>query len=295
MVLGMLLSLLPSYALGATIFVNQDGSGQATTIQAAVQMAGDGDTLIIEPGQYREHVVIKNKRDLTIRPLLDIVPQSVVIQGVKDGSAVVELLNCTSVSLSGVRITGEENSLKNGVSVTASSALIQRCSIENAVINGLYIIRKSTVELLDNQIFGNYTGALFYESKGVVRYCRIFSNRNNGLLVTKKSRVSAVHNTFHQNRTTGVLVEWASRAIVRNNIFSANGTALQGGPGQISCDYNLYDKNGSDHKGVKKGAHDLFADPLFKDVARFDFSLEPGSPAKNSDSDGLDRGATLPH
>jgi nitrous oxidase accessory protein NosD len=258
-------------------------------------MAEDGDTIVIEPGQYPENIVIKDKHDLTIRPLLDIAPQSVVIHGVKGGSGVVVIQNSSSITLTGVRIIGEKNSPKNLVSVSASSALIQKCSIENAGSSGLYIIRKSSVELIDNQIFGNFTGVFYYESRGVVRYCRIFSNRNNGLHVTKKSEVSVIHNTFHQNRTTGVLVEWASHGEVINNIFSANGTALRGGVGQISADYNLYDKNGIDNKGVKKGAHDLFADPLFKDAAQFDFSLKPGSPAKNSDGNGLDRGAMLPH
>lgn len=293
--IGIILCLFPSYGAGATYFVNKDGSGQTTTIQAAVQMAGNGDIIIIEPGEYKENIFIKDKSDVTIRPLLNINPQSVVIHGVKGGQGVISILNCTSITLNGLRIVGGKISPKNIVSVASSSAMIQRCSIENARSSGLYITRKSNVELIDNQILGNYTGVLYFESRGSVRHCRFISNKSKGLYITKKSQVSAAYNTFYQNRTVAVLIEWASHAEVLNNIFSANGTALVGGPNQVSSGYNLYYKNRVDNKGVKKGEHDLFGDPRFKDAEMFDFTLEPDSPAKNSGSDGLDRGAALHH
>jgi len=50
--------------LGATIKVPED----ASTIQAAINIAKDGDTVLISPGDYQENLLLENK-NLTIASL----------------------------------------------------------------------------------------------------------------------------------------------------------------------------------------------------------------------------------
>jgi parallel beta-helix repeat protein len=54
-------SLLP----GPVIVVAQDGSGTVRTINEAVEMAQDGDTVLVKPGTYLESIAIT--RDITLR------------------------------------------------------------------------------------------------------------------------------------------------------------------------------------------------------------------------------------
>jgi hypothetical protein len=52
-------------AADGTIVVDQSGNGTTTTITAAVEMAEDGDTILVKPGTYDESVTIT--KDITIR------------------------------------------------------------------------------------------------------------------------------------------------------------------------------------------------------------------------------------
>jgi len=52
-------------AADGTIVVDQNGNGTTTTITAAVEMAEDGDTILIKPGTYDESIVLT--KDITIR------------------------------------------------------------------------------------------------------------------------------------------------------------------------------------------------------------------------------------
>ena len=56
--LAILSILVASEVTAATINVNPDGSGDFTTIQAAVDTAVGGDTVAVAPGVYVENVVL---------------------------------------------------------------------------------------------------------------------------------------------------------------------------------------------------------------------------------------------
>ena len=61
----MLLLLISSTAFGATYTVDPSGSGDYTTIQAAIDGAADGDTITVGSGTYAEAVDLGGK-NLTI-------------------------------------------------------------------------------------------------------------------------------------------------------------------------------------------------------------------------------------
>lgn len=54
-----LLALLPCFAIAATLTVKQDGSGDYTFIQAALDAANPGDTVLVHPGRYFENLTIQ--------------------------------------------------------------------------------------------------------------------------------------------------------------------------------------------------------------------------------------------
>lgn len=51
--------LMANVATGATITVRKDGTGDYLVIQQALDVAADGDTVLIGPGEYLEHAPVR--------------------------------------------------------------------------------------------------------------------------------------------------------------------------------------------------------------------------------------------
>jgi parallel beta-helix repeat protein len=104
----------PDEAAGVTHIVAVDGSADYTTIEAAVDAAGEGDTILVRPGTYTEAIVVD--KDLTLSgdgPREDIVitaPEDgpsweVDFRGLQDPYAIV--VDHADVTLSGLTFRGE--------------------------------------------------------------------------------------------------------------------------------------------------------------------------------------------
>jgi len=58
-ILGFLLLLFVSSTVANTIIVDQNGAGQYTKIQDAINAANTNDTIIVWPGTYNEQLTLK--------------------------------------------------------------------------------------------------------------------------------------------------------------------------------------------------------------------------------------------
>jgi pectin methylesterase-like acyl-CoA thioesterase len=54
-----IMALMPCLIFAATLSVKQDGSGDYTVIQAALDAASLGDTVLVHPGRYFENLTIQ--------------------------------------------------------------------------------------------------------------------------------------------------------------------------------------------------------------------------------------------
>ena len=127
--------------------------------------------------------------------------------------------------------------------------------------------------------------------KAVVQSCIVYGNGKTGIKVSgKKTDVALYNNTIALNGKEGVNVKRDGTTRLINNIIAYNAKeGLKKSKGTALSDYNLFWQNGKgDYKGVSAGQHDLADDPLFKDVAAFDFHLTANSPARGA---GLVTGA----
>jgi len=136
-----LVILLFSLSSNATILsVKQDGSGNYTTIQAGINAASTGDTVLVWPGTYFENINY-NSKSITIASLYlttqeESYIQSTIIDGNMNGSCVV-ISNCISENtiLCGFTVqngNGYSNLLSGGgIYIDNSLVLIQNCIIRN--------------------------------------------------------------------------------------------------------------------------------------------------------------------
>jgi len=67
LLLVLFLLVFPASVHARTWHVRQDGSGDCTTIQACIDSAGNGDTVLVGPGVYCEAVSIANKSNLVLK------------------------------------------------------------------------------------------------------------------------------------------------------------------------------------------------------------------------------------
>ncbi len=122
--------LLPAGAWPRTWVVNPDGSGDFASIGAALERARAGDTVRVEPGEYREHLVLTSSVSL-----VSAVRRAAVIvapPGGAAGAGAVEF-HAGSAKLRGFRIIGEkDNPIAIGIRMRRSDGEVDDVEITSA-------------------------------------------------------------------------------------------------------------------------------------------------------------------
>ena len=275
-----------------TYYVNKKGSGNTKTIQSAIKLAKEGDRIIVEAGRYWEDILINRKNNLTIEALQDFNAKNIELRGVRGRWGMIKIIHSDGVTLKGFRVTATNYSPSNIFYISSSRVTILNNTIERAKNAGIYACCKSVVDIIGNRISANRIGVMCSNSEVEARYNIFALNSLYGFRVKRLSKLDAEHNVFYKNTKAGVLISHGAVASLYNNIFVRNAIGLKG-PQEVSENYNLYYMNKKAVKGLKKGNHDLFEDPLFVDPLHYDFRLRKDSPAIGKGSDGLDLGAWI--
>ncbi len=188
-----ILFLAPLVAKSQVLTVKQDGSGDYTTIQDAVDAAGTGDTVLVWPGTYPENVAIE-EQSLTLGSLtLTTGDTSYISQTVINGTAggsCVKILYCPlHVEVAGFTLTngsGTWTSTKGG---------------------GVYVFESfevliSNCHLVNNTESARGGGACIEDSDAEIRDCRIEDNiaiSGGGLYIDRSDVYLANTNIIHNH------------------------------------------------------------------------------------------------
>lgn len=295
-------------ALATTIHVPAD----STSIQAALAGANYGDTVLVAPGVYTEHLAMKNGVKL-----FGTHPDSCTIR--RDGCVATPILlveNCDgSTEIRNFTISGAPgNNCSSGVPIGIESINSDVQIINNKIIYNyrpVYVgtsltetqghgltINGGSPYITQNYIANNKTyrlggGMKLSNSDAIVTYNIFRGNsvfnwgpdvRGGGIGIESGAPYIS-HNIFYDNRISGNpphpdgggIFVWptANPAYIGNNIFFSNiPNAIAGNLNSVV--YNGFYNNPADTSAI--GGSNIFADPMFADPGSGDYHLLPCSP-----------------
>ncbi|RKX24762.1 MAG: hypothetical protein DRP45_07510, partial [Candidatus Zixiibacteriota bacterium] len=312
LILLFVLLLAFSTVQATTIHVPAD----QTTIQAGIDAAVTGDTVLVAAGGYPENIEF----------IIDVVllsasgPDVTSVAGVASGQPVVRFSG-GSGTVSGFTI--QDGQLARGVSVESGcEATIYNCVVTGNDDGGIHCdgagttIRKCVIYsngypwsgagvwvtanqvVIDSCVFHDCTseaggGAIHADQMDDLTVSKTIAYENSTgghgggfVYVYYSSNVTLLGNTIVSNtsedRGAGITAWDAVALEVRNNIIAFNnvgyGVWISGSSG-IVCEYNdVYGNEGGNYYGCTAGSGSISEDPTFVDAAAYDFTLLPGSP-----------------
>ncbi len=253
--------------------------GDYATIQAAVESAGDGDVIVVAPGNYSEDV--------------DVLSKSITISG--DATQRPRLLGTfyfsNSVSsLSNFEVVGPSG-YYSGIRAYSSELHAEFVHVTGFDVGVSFSVGSSSTSTLDRSVVsGNGTGVLV-ENGADLRMVNdlVLFNTGNGVRATASGEAQIFSSTLVSNGaylSGDAGISCAGNCTVSNAIMVNNDIGLDCA-GSCSADYNLVWGNWTNYgSGTAVGSKDVSADPRFVDPAEYDFHLQEDSPA-------VDAGAEL--
>ena len=169
-----LLGMACTTAAGRTIYVDNDGPADFNTIQAAIDDSNNGDTIIVKPGLYMEHIRFygKNITVTSTKPSdFNIVASTIIDYGVVFDDT--EEPNCT---LTGFRINGW---IYGGVNHT--HATISHCLFGGNITPEGIVISNCDGRIINCLVAGNgpmgdAISSPIWECHGLIKNCTVAGN-----------------------------------------------------------------------------------------------------------------------
>lgn len=280
-----------SIIFGATINVPAD----QPAIQAGINAAVNGDSIIVAPGTYIENVDFNGKM-VTVLSLDG--PEVTIIQAADAASETISFTDDEpkGAEISGFTITGSNSTAikcfssspaiinniirNNNTNRTYGCAGINLGNVDNVLISG---------NIIHSNIGNNYGGGIQFRGKctnDTVSYNILYDNTGDFDIRFGDDRA---HNCLVSNNTVisstryGIIHQSFGTLDVRNNIicFASVAGIQDDGTGSINANYNCTFSNESDYNFIP-GVGNIYDDPHFEDTASKDYGLAVTSPCKNA-------------
>ncbi len=197
------------------------------SIAAAIERAGPGTEILVEPGEYRERLQLKSGIRIRSR-----VPRGASIRLPGDASesdAAIVAADVTDAEVTGFRITGDAATpLGTGVSVTGSSLMLTDVEITGARVAGVVFGAGATGGLVGSSLHDNPGAAVVIRGDAAPRLSHNSFAKNatselapGWMLVEAGARPEINANTFVGVRPTAVIgpTGAAAAAIAADNWF----------------------------------------------------------------------------
>lgn len=202
---------------------------KATTLQAQIDAAKEGDTITIPEGTYEEQ--LKFKSGITLRAA---VPGKVIIQTDGSSGAVLTASNCKGGTISGIVFahTGTEVGNQDSAPVVhlmSSSLTLDNCTIQAGLGNGLEITGPSKAQVLQCTIRNNALNGVVFErgASGAMEGTECRKNGENGVEVRHTGTFPSFSKcVLAENKLSGISIkDAASASVLGGTLCEANAEA----------------------------------------------------------------------
>ncbi len=265
-----------------TFYVDDDGTGDFTTIQAALNNASSEDEIVVKSGTYTENVDV-NKTGITIRSESGN-PFDTIVQSSNSGDFVFNVA-ADGVKISGFNITRARGPWCAGIYLQG----VKNCSIENNELSnndhGIYLGNSSNNTLSNNKASNNECGIRLRDSSDNSIYNNYFNNTNNAYF-----EGTNIDNTWNTTKTAGSNIVGGSY-LAGNFWANPDGTVYPEGAEDIDHDsifdsqYNIEGSGFIDYLPLQEpGPKTITVNNNPRPVADFEFIKAAVNAAHNGDT-----------
>lgn len=205
-------------AAAATIYVDDDGPGNYTTIQAAVNDASSGDQIIVKPGTYNEYIEV-DMSELTIVSESGN-PDDTIVQAT-DSLYVFNVL-ASGVSIKGFNIKGDGDSTAVYINYGLGNCHIENNKISN-FISGIEIFLFSTGNVVkNNEISSCSDGIILSECSSNTLSNNKISDCTSGVYLGIDSSSNTLNSNEILNCEYGIRLLGCTSNALENNLIMEN-------------------------------------------------------------------------
>lgn len=176
--------------------VDDDGVADFQTIQEAINVANEGDTIFVKSGTYYEHVVV-NKTVF----LLGENKETTLIDGNAIGTVVSVTTYNVVISRFTIQNSGEYPSSNIRI-VNSDGNYITHNIVRNSNDRGIYLDRSMGNTISDNDILNNFYGILLDESTQNIISNNNVSSNTYGIYLYESSRNNIISDNIVSNSAT---------------------------------------------------------------------------------------------
>ena len=235
-------------AVGKTVYVDDDGPADFNNIQAAIDDANDGDSIIVQPGLYREFVRFHGK-NIIVRSTnpsdLDVVAATIIDYGV--GFVGSEDPNCALV---GFKINGWISGVDYAIDPTGENhthATISHCLLQGNTVPLGTVIRAcdGTIRnclVADNSPISDFISYAISECHGLIKNCTLA--HGSGVVVLRGGTTTIENCIFyhgggvrvHSGATVNIRYSDIRGGLEKILSLSEEDSNVNWGPGNIDTD-----------------------------------------------------------
>jgi len=246
--------LIPTASQARTWHVKQDGTGDCTTIQACINLASDGDSILVGPGTYRENLVV------TVPLVLvgELGSSQTAIDGGRLSGVNRRCITCSHPSgrvyISGFKVAEGvvpepyPNNYAGGILCTTAELELRDCYVHHNFGGGVGCRAGTNVTIINCDIVNNYgeigdpydtyaNGVTGYNATGTFAGCRISASSFGYGVDWSGGQLELSHNEIYEC-SCAVRVLSTGSVWIHHNLVRNDGDGIAVGSSAVSIENN---------------------------------------------------------